>query len=241
MATFDFNQVKDIIPATSNSDKPKIEFLSLKDHGWMAEIRFMYGEGETFQAETVHNVAEAGKPARYVPCLREPGQPVDACPLCAKGSKIIIQYFIPVFVSKITSINQYGQFQEEVINRQMLLQRGSKFDALINSAIRQSESKPLVCTLFNLVRNGKAGETGTVYTLEKIKTDDTKLSDLIKLSGLSERINYKGTYVLPNITAEKMIEKYIVGAQTQPVASAVTPRTVNVNYAQPIPTQRAPF
>ena len=90
MAVFKFDEVDQVVRENDN----KINFLKLQDDGWYAELRFMYGPGEMFECQTVHNVSEDPRKPRYVSCLRGLNEPLDSCPLCAKGSKINAQFFL---------------------------------------------------------------------------------------------------------------------------------------------------
>lgn len=223
MAVFRFDEVEDYVQDTDG----KINFLNLKDDGWYAKVRFMYGPGEMFEGQSVHNVAEQGKMPRYVSCLRQVGQPLESCPLCANGSKVGAQFFIPVFVISIVSVVR-GVEQEEMVNRPMIFQKGTTFKGCMQSVVRQTSAtnKPIVSSIFRLVRNGKAGDQKTNYSVEIIGTDD------VTLEQLPARPVVLGSYILPNPTFEEMNEKYIKGGATQAptqAAPSITPRTINAN------------
>ena len=232
MAEFSLDDMNQVV----NENEGKIEFLKLKDDGWYAKVRFMYGPGEAIQGQTVHNIAEPGSTRpKYVPCLRGVGQPLDTCPLCKAGSKTTCQFFVPVYVISIVS-NVRGVQQEEPVGRVMLFQKGTTFGAALKSVVRQVQNTkmPIVSCVFNLVRNGKEGDQKTVYTCELVGTDNTTLEML------PPRIEAKGSYILPNLTPEEMTEKYVNKAEdivvpntqqsTQQAAqqvSQVQPRTLN--------------
>lgn len=231
MAGFNFDEMDQIVSETEG----KIEFLKLKDDGWYAKVRFMYGPNETIQGQTVHNVAEPGSNRpKYVPCLRQVGQPIDTCPLCKAGAKITCQFFVPVYVISIVS-NLRGAVQEEPVGRVMLFQKGTTFGAALKSVVRQTQNtgKPIVSSVFNLVRNGKEGDQKTVYSVELVGTDDTTIEML------PPKPQILGSYILPNLTYEEMAEKYagnVATANAQPQQAPVqqptqptytAPRTLN--------------
>lgn len=224
MAGFNFDQAEQFVQESDN----KINFLKLQDDGWYAKVRFMYGPGETFRGETVHNVSDDPKKPKYVPCLREAGQPLESCPLCAKGAKIMAQFFIPVYVISIVS-NIRGAEQEQPVGQVMLFQRGTTFSGPIKSVIRQAQTqnKPIVSCIFNLVRNGKAGDQKTNYSIELIGSDNTTLDML------PPRPEILGSYILPKVDYQTMIEKYVnktAQPTTQTAAPAdIQPRTLNAN------------
>lgn len=223
MAGFKFDEVEQFVQ--SNSNDGKINFLKLQDDGYYAQVRFMYGPGEIFEGQTVHNVSEDPKKPKYVPCLRQPGQPLDSCPLCEAGAKLNAQYFIPVYVISITS-NVRGVEQVQPVNQVMLFQRGTTFSAAIKSIVRQAQmvQKPIVSCVFNLVRNGKSGDQKTTYTIELVGHDN------VSLEQLPPKPEILGSYILPNITKEEMIEKYVNKQNTTTAKPAdIQPRTLSAN------------
>ena len=238
MAVFNFDQVDEYV----QSERSTINFFKLQDDGWQAKVRFMYGPNETFQGYSVHNISnEQGRP-KYVPCLRELGQPLDSCPLCASGSPTVAQFFIPLYVISVTEkIN--GKLQpEKPVNEVMIFQRGKQFKGSLDSAIRQSGGTPLVNNIFNIVRNGKAGTTGTTYSVEFISRDNTTLDSL------PERPEILGSFLLPDMKYDEMLT--LVNGQNQMV-SGVMPRMVTNNQTYQAPnvaptipssvTGRSPF
>lgn len=241
MAGFNFDQVDKFV---SNDDN-KIEFLRLEDDGWYAKVRFMYGPGEIFQGETVHNVSADPTRPRYVVCLREEGDPIDKCPLCANKTKFSAQFYIPVYVQSIVSVVR-GVEQETPVGRVMICQKGATFKGSLQTVIRYTKDtgRPIVSSLFRLVRNGKAKDPKTTYAVEYIGTDD------VTLEQLPPKPEVKGSYVLPNPTYEEMVDKYINGASApiQRPTADIQPRTLSANtfggnsvgFGQPAPTIPAP-
>lgn len=222
MAVFRFDEADKFIQEESG----KISFLKLQDDGWYAKVRFMYGPNETFEGHAVHNVSEDPRRPHYVPCLRQLGQPLDSCPLCANGYKVSGQFFIPVYVHSIVS-NVRGVEQEEMVNKVMLFQRGTTFQGTIKSIIRQTSStgKPIVSSVFNLVRSGKSGDMKTSYSAEFVGADDTTLEQLPPVPQVL------GSFILPDLTYEEMVEKYVnKTAPATPAAPAgIVPRTLSAN------------
>lgn len=222
MAQFNFDQVDEYVQSQGEG----FTFLKLQDHNWSAKVRFMYGPGETFQGFSVHNISPDPRRPKYVPCLRELGQPLDVCPLCKAGSSVTAQFYIPVYVISITKcINGVTQ-AEEPVNQVMLFQRGKTFQGALSSAIRQSAGTPLVNNIFNIVRNGKAQNLDTTYMVEFFSRDNVSLNDL------PERPVVLGSYILPEMTFEKMTA--LINGNTSSTAD-VTPRTVSATTAQTTP------
>lgn len=195
MAVFDFNQADQYVEKASG-----INFLKLEDDGWQAKIRFMYGANEIPQGYTVHKVTTKDNKVKFIPCLRELNQPIDTCPLCKSGNAYQVQFFLPVYVISLTKCIDGVLQAEEQINQPMVFQRGKTFQGAIQSAIRQSKGQPLVNTVFNLVRNGKARSKDTTYSVEYFNTDNTTLENL------PPRIDIVGSNIVPNVTYEAMFE-----------------------------------
>ena len=246
MAGFKFDEVDQFVPESDN----KINFLKLQDDGWYAKVRFMYGPGEVFEGQTVHNVSDDPKKPKYVPCLRGAGQPIESCPLCASGAKVTAQFFMPVYVISIVS-NVRGVEHEEPVGKTMLFQRGTTFSGPIKSVVRQAtmQNKPIVSCVFNLVRNGKAGDPGTNYSVELVSADNTTLDML------PPRPEILGSYILPIIDYQTMTEKYVNKTTSSARPADIQPRTTAVNsfagagvggyqqapqFSQPINANQAP-
>lgn len=230
MAVFNFDEVDQYVQNEGNG----FNFLKLQDDKWQAKVRFMYGPGETFQGFSVHNVSADPMRPKFIPCLRELGQPLDVCPLCKAGNSTMAQFYIPVYViSMIKYINGVAQ-PEEPINQVMIFQRGKTFQGALASAVRQSGGTPLVNNIFNVVRDGKAKDPQTKYIVEFINRDNTTLESL------GERPEVLGSYILPKLDFEGM-SQYL--NNNIPSANGVMPRTVAANNAYQAPTQapRIPF
>ena len=218
MAVFDFDKVDEYV----QNERGTLNFFKLADDGYQAKVRFMYGPGEIFQGYSVHNVSKEPGKNKFIPCLREPGQPLDVCPLCAAGVPTMAQYFIPLFVISTTKCINGVLQQEEPINQVLIFQRGKTFKGSLESAIRQSKGTPLVSNVFNIVRSGKAGNTDTKYMVEHLSNDNTTLDML------PERPEIVGSFLLPNVTYEEMYS-YI---PQQPV-QGIQPRVIQTQTAVP--------
>lgn len=229
MAGINFNELDQVEAQSSD----KINFLKLQDDGWYAKVRFMYGAGESFQAQTVHNISDNPTRPRFVPCLRQLGQPVDVCPLCEAGSKVAVQFFIPLYVISIVS-NVRGVEQEQPVNQVMFFQKGITIKGVLQSVIRQTVNthKPIVSSVFNLVRNGKASEKSTSYSVEYVSTDDVTLDQLPPIPAVL------GSYILPDIDYKTMKEKYV--DKTSSTMSDIQARTVSASVPNVPPLSETP-
>ena len=136
-------------------------FFRLKNDKDTAHVRFMYNELEDIFGYAVHRVDVEGK-QRYVGCLREYNQPIHDCPFCA--AKIPVQARLFLFL--------YDVDADEV----KVWERGRTFFSKMASLA--SRYTPLVSTVFEIERNGKAGDTNTTYETFHISTDKTRIEDL---------------------------------------------------------------
>lgn len=87
MATISRNEYVRMQQERQNNAQPtyqRVSYFSLKDDGDEAIVRFAYTDPDQLQIFTTHSVSIDGR-FRRVNCLREPGAPLDTCPLCASG------------------------------------------------------------------------------------------------------------------------------------------------------------
>lgn len=139
-------------------------YFSLKNDKDVARVRFMYNGIEDISGYAVHEV-KIGDKKRYVNCLREYNQPLDACPFCAAKKFQAAKMFIPL----------YNVDEERV----QVWERGKKFFAKMTSICARYASKDSLCShVFEIERNGKKGETSTTYEIYEVDRDDTTLEDL---------------------------------------------------------------
>ena len=129
-------------------------FFSLRNDKDTADVRFLYDGIEDVVGYSVHEVQHNGK-KRYVNCLREYGDPVSVCPLCASGAPVRAKYFVPLYdIDKGTVVTW---------------ERGKKFGSKLSSLC--SHYPNLVSHRFQIERNGKAGSTETFYEIYPLPDD----------------------------------------------------------------------
>lgn len=136
-------------------------FFSLKNDKDVAKVRFLYSSIDDVQGYSVHEIELNGK-KRYVNCLREYGDPVDACPFCAAGKFNQVKYFVPLYNIDTDSLQTW--------------ERGKKFGAKLTSMC--SRYPNTVTHIFEIERQGRAGDTQTTYEIyETGETPDVSLED----------------------------------------------------------------
>lgn len=136
-------------------------FFSIKNDKEVAHVRFLYNGIDDVSGYSVHEIELNGK-KRYVNCLREYGDPVDACPFCKAGKFNQVKYFVPIYNMDTDSLQTW--------------ERGKKFGAKLTSMC--SRYPNTVSHTFEIERNGKAGDTQTTYEIyETGETPNVTLED----------------------------------------------------------------
>lgn len=155
-------------------------FFGLRDDKDTAVVRFCYNTLEDIKGYSVHEAEVDGK-KRYINCLRNYNDPVDACPLCAARYKLSARLFVQLYDVEADEIKVWD--------------RGKNFFTKLSSLC--ARYNPLVSTEFEIERNGKRGDTKTTYETFALETDDTTLEDLPEVPELL------GTLILDK-TAEEL-------------------------------------
>ena len=161
-------------------------FFSLKNDKDTAKVRFMYDSIGDVEGYAVHQIEVDGK-KKYVDCKREYNEPIDKCPLCKDGRFQQVKLFIPLYDV------ESGQVK--------IWERGKKF---FKSQIeplfsRYAVDEPLCSHVFEIQRNGRAGDQSTTYSI----FDMPKLQDNTTLEDLPEVPKILGGLVLDK-TPEEM-------------------------------------
>lgn len=147
-------------------------YFSLKDHGDVAQVRFMMRNIDDLEGYAVHQVEIDGK-KRYVNCLREYNQPIDDCPFCRARMFQTAKFFIPI----------YNLDEDKV----QVWERGKKFASQMSSLMARysSPDKDFCSQVFEIERQGKKGDTATTYGIFPVgQPDDTTLDDLDELPNI---------------------------------------------------------
>lgn len=194
-------------------------YFSLKNDKDVAAVRFLYNDANDIEGYAVHQVEIDGK-KRYVNCIREYNEPVDKCPFCKARQFQMAKLFVPL----------YNLDEDKV----QIWERGKKFFAKLSSLLSRYDRDPIVSQVFEIERNGRAGDTQTSYEIFRLDreypTDDTKLEDF-------EMPNILGGLVLDK-SAEDM--EFYLAEGYFPDDNAEQPRRRNSNNADERPRRRTP-
>lgn len=142
-------------------------FFSINQDKGTKRVRFLYNTVEDIEGLSVHKVdVEGSKSERYVNCLRDYNDPLDVCPFCKAKMRTAARLFIPL----------YNIDDDQV----QIWDRGKTMFSRMTTLCSKyaSEGKSLVNSIFEIVREGKPGETSTTYDIYFMERDNTTLEEL---------------------------------------------------------------
>lgn len=143
------------------------EWFQLKNDGDVARVQFMLNSIDDIPIFSTHRV-KIGDKERYVDCLRNPNDPIDACPFCAESMPAKAVRFIVMY--------QHDDGKVKI------WERGRQFISKIQGLINRYN--PLEEKVFEIERHGKAGDTGTKYEIypldgvEPVNMDEVEAPEL---------------------------------------------------------------
>lgn len=139
-------------------------YFRLQNDKDVARVRFMYDSIADVEGYAVHEVEIDGR-KRWVNCLRDYNQPKDVCPFCSDNRFQTAKLFVPLY--------------NETEGKCQVWERGKKFFAKMSSICSRYASRDsLVSHIFEIERNGQAGDMATTYEIYEVGQDDTTLEDL---------------------------------------------------------------
>lgn len=159
-------------------------FFSLKDDKDSAKVRFLYNSVEDVKGYAVHRIEVGEDKFRYVNCLRSYNEPIEKCPLCAAGSKVVPRLFLKLY--------------NEDAKEYQIWERGKTYFSKIASL--SGHYNPLCNEIIEIERSGKKGDKQTSYQFYPIENSPVNLDDY-------EGSEPLGTIIL-DMTNEQM-EHYI--------------------------------
>lgn len=143
------------------------DWFQLKNDGDVARVQFMLNSIDDIPIFSTHKV-KVGDKERYVDCIRNPQDPIDACPFCAAGLPAKAVRFIVMF--------QHDD------NKVKIWERGRQFISKLQGLINRYN--PLEEKVFEIERHGKAGDTSTKYEIypldgvESVNLDEVEMPEL---------------------------------------------------------------
>ena len=181
------------------------EWFSLKNDKDVARVQFMMDNLDDLDVFACHKV-KIGDKERYVDCLRTYDEPIDKCPFCAAG--------IPVKPVRFVIMYQHDDSKVKI------WERGKNFIAKLQSLCNRYQ--PLSEYVFEIERNGKAGDMATRYEIFPMdRVDPVDLTEIEKPE------------LLGGLILEKNAEEMDVYLDT-----GNFPATEDTAPAEPQPTRR---
>ena len=153
------------------------DWFQLKNDGDVARVQFMLNDIEDIPIFSTHRV-KVGDKERYVDCLRNPGDPIDACPFCAEGMPAKAVRFIIMY-----------QHDDQKVK---IWERGRQFISKLQGLINRYN--PLEEKVFEVERHGKAGDTGTKYEIYPLDGVDPVNLDEVEMPELEGTLILQKTY-----------------------------------------------
>lgn len=141
-------------------------FFGLADDGDTAQVNFLIDNERDIEVYATHKIEVDGS-QQTVNCLREPGAPINDCPLCSAKHGVSIGVYVKLLHD--------GKLK--------IWTRGKRFYERIKNLCRRY--KPLASHLIEIERSGKKGDQNTTYDFydiadgfdKSIKSKDDLLAD----------------------------------------------------------------
>lgn len=160
------NEINQYQQKTSGS-----KWFSLKNDNDSEIVHILSSNTDDLDIYAVHEVVDQDGFTKHVNCLRHAGDPIDACPLCASGSKVSAKVFLQLYSVKDDCVKVWV--------------RGPQFLKQLEGHARRIN--PLYKTPFEIVRNGAPGDKNTTYTPYPLIADANY--PLRELSNLPDKLD----------------------------------------------------
>lgn len=203
MARFNMNEADNYGNSGNGSS-----FFTLRDNGDTARVRFLYNGVEDIDGYSVHEIEVNGK-RRYVNCIRNYNEPLDTCPFCSAGYKVIPKMFIKLY--------------NEDAKEAQIWERGKTYFQKIASL--SARYNPLCNEVIEIERSGAKGDMKTSYNFYPIGNSDFDMEGI----ECSEPL---GTIILDK-TADEMNAYLDTGSFPSDSQKIATERQANSSQEPP--------
>ena len=155
MANINFNELE-AINNQNNAANELPGFFTLSGDGDEAIVRFMHDSTDSFDIISTHSITVNGK-FRNVNCIRNPKEPLDRCPLCARGDRINNRIYIHLVEYVIDpSTNQ-------VVPKLRVWDRSLSYAQTLKNYL--DNYGPLSDMICKIIRHGARGSMQTTYEI----------------------------------------------------------------------------
>lgn len=224
-------------PTQSNKEY-KVGYFSLKDDGDEAVVRFAYNSVTEFNIVTVHVIKTTTKEGKEifkrVSCLREAHDPLDKCPLCLSGNKVVDKFYVKL-------VEYVKDENGNVTPKARVWERPAKFARELKSLM--DEYGDLTNVLFKVKRRGTRGSTDTTYLPVYIPSTSPIYRPEVYVKDFSDFEGFKmaGSFYLVKTEAEMNIflktgDFPRVETTTNKTQTYTQPSAPTVATAQPVAT-----
>lgn len=193
MGKIDYGSMND----TQSHSRTSVGYLTLKNDGDEAIVRFDYAMPEDFDVFQIHSVDVNGK-TRSVDCARQPADDISACKLCEEKYPLKTKFFARLI--------QYINTDEGVKAVPKVWERPSKFLYTKLATLCEEYGTPLSDNVFKIKRCGAAGDKNTTYEIlycnPKIYDDAHYPKDFSGFEGF----NLVGTMILKELPKQTATE-----------------------------------
>ena len=147
--------LNDVYSNDGTNNNNQVGFFNLQGDGDEAVVRFMVDSIEDLEILTVHDIFVNGK-FRQISCVRDPREPIDKCPLCAKEEKIKQVVFIKML--------QYVNGPNGIEVHPVVWQRNASTYAFRMKGYLDNYG-PMSNILCKVIRHGAKGDLKTSYDI----------------------------------------------------------------------------
>lgn len=154
MAYISFDNLNTVAPQNTQSSS-QVGFFTLKDDGDEAIVRFMHDDTASFEILGTHQIKVNGK-FRRINCIRNPQDPIGACPFCEGGEKLDYRFYIHLL--------QYTNNQDGTVNVEpKVWERSISYANKMREYIMNYG--PMSDVICKIVRHGRAGDMKTEFEI----------------------------------------------------------------------------
>lgn len=205
--------------AANQNSGPRINFFSLRNNNDEAVVRFMHDSPADFDIVAVHPMQVGGK-FKKINCLRDPHDPISACPLCEAGKSLQKKIYIRLIEYKRDETGAIQAFPR-------VWERSTEYISKLKNLC--DEYQPLSEQVFKIKRNGEAGSVDTTYDILFANPNVYRSDIYPKDATLFENYKVIGSTVLFR-SAEKMNEM-LNGTESEVKPKPASTYSPNANTA----------
>ena len=177
---------------TTKERNPYVGFFSLKNDKDQAIVRILVDSISDIKITAIHRLSVNGR-NRAINCMRDPIDPVEACPYCNAEKRLEYKVYIPM-------LEYTKDDQGKIVVSAKIWERPAQFATRLSNLI--SDYGPLSDNIFRVIRNGEAYSQSTTYDVQYCLPSVYKPELYPKDTSLFENYKVIGSAVLNTTEAE---------------------------------------